>query len=157
MQISLRKTTLEDLGTLFVFQADEEANYIAAFNVEDPNDKDAYMNKWSKIITNPSVNMQTIIVDNDILGSVIHFDIMDETNVSYWIDKKHWGKGIASASLKAFLDTTDKKVLYARVAYDNIGSQKVLENNSFNRIGEEVGYAYGRQKEITEYVYQISL
>lgn len=61
MQISLRKTTLEDLGTLFVFQADEEANYIAAFNVEDPNDKDAYMNKWSKIIANPSVNMQTIL------------------------------------------------------------------------------------------------
>lgn len=153
MNITLKKTTAKDLETLFVFQADEESNRVAAFNSEDPKDKEAYMAKWTKIVANPAINMQTIYDDDKILGSVIHFDLGDETNVSYWIDRQHWSKGIASNALNMFLKTTDKKLLHARVAFDNIGSQKVLEKNGFKRTGSEQGFAHGRGKEIEEYIY----
>jgi hypothetical protein len=37
--------------------------------------------------------MQTIIVENIIAGSVAKFEMEDEAEVTYWIDKKFWGKG----------------------------------------------------------------
>ncbi|MCB0698501.1 MAG: GNAT family N-acetyltransferase [Chitinophagales bacterium] len=155
MNITLRKTELADLDTLVIFQTDEEANHIAAFNSENPKDKGAYMAKWSKIVERPDINMQTIVIDNAIAGSVIHFDLGDETNVSYWIDRPQWGKGIATKALQMFLGTTDKKTLHARVAFDNIGSQKVLEKNNFIRTGSEEGFANGRGREIEEFIYML--
>lgn len=157
MNITLHKTTLEDLEILFLFQADEEANQVAAFNSENPSDKDAYMSKWTRIVANPAINMQSIFIEDNIVGSVIHFDLGDETNISYWIDRAHWGKGIASKAVKAFLTSTDKKTLWGRVAYDNVGSQKVLEKNGFIKTGIETGFANGRGKEIEEFVYKVEL
>lgn len=153
MNLRLQKTTVEDLEQLFLFQADEEANYLAAFNSENPSDKEAYMKKWTGIVNRDNCNMQTIWVDDVIAGSVIHFDLGDETNVSYWIDRPQWGKGIATKGLQMFLETTDKKILYGRVAYDNTGSQKVLEKNGFVKTGTETGFANGRGKEIEEFIY----
>lgn len=155
MNMLLQKTTVEDLETLFIFQADEESNRVAAFNSADPKDKKAYLDKWTGIVANPKVNMQTIFIDDVLVGSVIHFDLGDETNVSYWIDRKHWGKGIASKALQQFIATTDKQTLYGMVAFDNIGSQKVLERNGFVRIGAKKGFANGRGEEIQEFVYRL--
>ncbi len=157
MNLRLQKTTVEDLEQLFLFQADEEANYIAAFNSENPSDKEAYMKKWTGIVNRDDCYMQTIWVDDVIVGSVIHFDLGDETNVSYWIDRPQWGKGIATKGLQMFLETTDKKILYGRVAYDNAGSQKVLEKNGFVKTGTETGFANGRGKEIEEFIYKLEL
>jgi [ribosomal protein S5]-alanine N-acetyltransferase len=41
--ITLRSTILSDLDTLFEFQTDKEAGYLAAFMPKDPNDKVAYI------------------------------------------------------------------------------------------------------------------
>ncbi|MEE9432390.1 MAG: GNAT family N-acetyltransferase [Melioribacteraceae bacterium] len=155
MNIILRKTTDEDLETLFLYQTDEESNQMAAFTSENPNDRNAYFDKWLKIIINPKINMQTIIHDNLIVGSVLHFDMMSETNVSYWIGRKHWGNGIATMALKLFIEQVNKRPLFGRVAYDNFGSQKVLVNCGFKTIGEEYGFANAREKEIKEFLYKL--
>lgn len=57
MNITLKKTTIEDLEHLFLFQKDEEANRMAAFNSKDPKDKQAYMDKWTGIVQRPDINM----------------------------------------------------------------------------------------------------
>lgn len=153
--IDLKKTTKEDLETLFEFQTNKEGVWMAAFTAENPNDKEAYLTKWSKIVENPKIKMQTIRIENTIVGSVIHFDLGDETNVSYWIDQKHWGKGYASEGLKKFLEFSAKRPLFARVAFDNYGSQRVLEKCGFSKIGKEMGFANARKKEIEEFVYKL--
>jgi len=56
--------------------------------------------------------------------------------------------------LKQFLALHPHKTFYARTAFDNIGSQKVLEKNGFQKIGMERGYANARQMEIEEFVYK---
>lgn len=152
--IELTKTTQEDLETLFVFQTNKDGIQMAAFTAEDPADKEFYMNKWSKIVENPDMRMQTIRVNNKIVGSVIHFDVMEETNISYWIDQQHWGKGFATEGLKAFIKGSVKRPLFARVAYDNYGSQKVLEKCGFISIGKGKGFARARNKEIEEFIYK---
>jgi len=153
--IKLDKTTKEDLETLFVFQTNKDGIMMAAFTSENPSDKVAYLKKWTAIVDNPKVKMETIRLENIIVGSVIHFDIMSETNVSYWIDQKFWGKGIATKALNEFIKGSDKRPLFGMVAYDNIGSQKVLEKCGFKSIGKEKGFANARKKEIEEFVYRL--
>lgn len=153
--MQLKKTTIKDLETLFLFQLDEVSNQMAAFTPKDPQDKSAYLEKWSKIVQNPNILMQTIWLENEVVGSVIHFDMMNETNISYWVERKHWGQNIASDALKRFLEISDKRPLFARVAFDNFGSQKVLEKCGFSHIGNEHGFANARNKEIEELVYRL--
>lgn len=153
--IKLEKTTKKDLEILFVFQTNKDGIMMAAFTSENPNDKIAYLKKWSAIVENPKINMQTIRLENKIVGSVIHFDMMNETNVSYWIDQKFWGMGIATKALNEFINNSDKRPLFGRVAFDNFGSQKVLEKCGFKSIAKEKGFANARKKEIEEFVYKL--
>lgn len=153
-EIILRKTEIADLEFFFVFQLDDDANYLAAFTAKDPTDKTAYLQKYTKFLDDPTKNMQTIIVAGSIAGSISAFEIEGEAEVTYWIDKKFWGKGIATKALKEVLKTENRRPIFGRVAFDNFGSQKVLEKCNFVKIGTAKGFANARQAEIEECVYK---
>lgn len=153
--LELTKTTKEDLETLFIFQTNKEGIWMAAFMPEDPFDKEAYMKKWTAIVENPDIHMQTLRFENKIIGSVAHFDMFEATHVAYWIDQQHWGKGFATAGLKTFIEGSVTRPLYARVAYDNYGSQRVLEKCGFIAVGKDRGFANARKMEIEEIVYKL--
>ena len=155
-EILLRKTELSDLEFFFLFQLDPEANYLAAFTSNDPTDKAAYLQKYSKFLTNPTINNQTIIVENVIAGSIAKFEMNGDAGITYWIDKKFWGKGIATKALKKFLEIELTRPIIAASAYDNYGSQKVLEKCGFVKIGTDKGFANARQAEIEEFIYKLS-
>lgn len=153
--ITLTKTEIDDLHTLFRFQTDKEAIHLAAFTPEDPNDKAAYIEKYSKFLIDPTINMRTIRVGDEIVGSIARFFIDNDAEITYWIDRKFWGQGIATTALRDFLKTETTRPIRGRVAFDNYGSQKVLENNGFVRIGTGKGFANARQAEIEEYIYTL--
>ena len=153
--IKLRKTEVDDLELLFKFQLDKEAINLAAFTPKDPTDKSAYLNKYTKLLSEPTVNNQTIIIDNIIVGSIAKFEIDGEAEVTYWIDKNYWGKGIATKALKKFLTIEIVRPIYGRVAFDNYGSQKVLEKSGFIKVGKDKGFANARQTEIEEFIYKL--
>lgn len=155
LQVQLRQTEKSDLEILFQFQLDEEANYLAAFTSKDPTDKKAYIEKYTKHLDDPRINQQTILVDGIVAGSVAKFMIDGDTEITYWIDKKFWGKGIATTALKTFLTIVETRPVFGRVAFDNIGSQKVLEKCGFTRIGQDKGFANARQAEIEEFIYRL--
>src|SRR5687767_11918694 len=100
--IKLRPTEVADLEHLFRFQLDEEAGYLAAFMPKDPADQTAYLAKFTGLLSDPSVNNQTILVDKVIAGSVAKFEMQGEAEITYWIDKIYWRKGIATEALKSF-------------------------------------------------------
>lgn len=154
--IRLAKTALADLDTLFNFQLDNESNHLAAFTSGHPADKPAYLAKYTKLLSDPAINNQTIIVDNVIAGSIAKFEIQGDAEITYWIDKRFWGQGIATTALKKFLIIEKARPLYGRVAFDNYGSQKVLEKCGFTKIGADKGFANARQAEIEEYIYKLS-
>jgi [ribosomal protein S5]-alanine N-acetyltransferase len=155
-EIILRKTEVADLAFFFVFQLDNEANYLAAFTLKDPTDKTAYLQKYTKLLNDRTINMQTIIVDNSIAGSIAKFEMEGEAEVTYWIDKKFWGKGIATKALKELLKRENRRPVFGRVAFDNFGSQKVLEKCNFVKIGTDKGFANARQAEIEEFIYKLT-
>ncbi len=75
--------------------------------------------------------------------------------VSYWIGKPYWGKGVATRALSAFLFHVKVRPLYARVAKDNIASLRVLEKCGFARIGEDKGFANARGEEVEEFILRL--
>ena len=156
LNIKLRPTDVADLDNLFQFQLNKEASYLAAFTPKDPTDKTAYLTKYTKLLSDPTVNNQTIIVGNVIVGSVAKFIIEGDTEITYWIDRHYWGKGIATKALKHLLEIETTRPVFGRVAFDNFGSQKVLEKCGFVRIGADKGFANARQAEIEEFIYKLA-
>lgn len=154
MNITLRPSIVEDIEKFFEFQLDTEANYLAAFSAKDPNDKKAYLEKYTKLLHNPTVNMQTIVRGNTVIGTVTKYEIDGDAEITYWIDKPFWGQGVATKALQMFLELERKRPIFGHVAFDNFGSQQVLEKCGFVKIGTEKGFANARQSEIEEFVYR---
>ena len=154
--ITLTVTEKDDLNAFFQFQLDKEANYLAAFTAKDPNDKTAYIEKYSKFLTDPTITMRTIKVNGVIAGSVAKYVMENEAGITYWIDRKFWGQGIATTAIKDFLKIEQSRPIYGRTAFDNYASQKVLEKCGFVKIGTDKGFANARQAEIEEYIYKLS-
>ncbi|WP_073166341.1 GNAT family N-acetyltransferase [Tangfeifania diversioriginum] len=156
LDIKLRQTEIEDLPVFFQFQLDE-ASYLAAFIPEDPTDKSAYLTKHTKLLSAPTINYMTISFNNSIVGSIVKFEMEREAEITYWIDKKFWGQGVATKALADFLNIETKRPIYARVAFDNYASQKVLEKSGFVKIAREVSFANARQTEIAEFIYKLTI
>jgi RimJ/RimL family protein N-acetyltransferase len=78
-----------------------------------------------------------------------------EREVTYWIGRSHWGKGIATSALRAFLAVDLSRPLHARVAYDNVASRRVLEKCGFRFIATERSFAQARSAEIEEQVLRL--
>lgn len=154
--VTLTQTIESDLAALFQFQLDKEAVRLAAFTSEDPTDKTAYIVKFTKLLSDSTFNMQTIKIDETIVGSIAKFIMFGSNEITYWIDKNYWGKGVATTALNIFLKTERNRPIYGRVAFDNLGSQKVLERNGFVKVGEDFGFANARQTEIKEFIYKLS-
>jgi ribosomal-protein-alanine N-acetyltransferase len=154
--ITLTKTEKEDLNTLFQIQLDEEANYLAAFTTKDSNDKTAYLKKYTPFLTEPTINMRTVRVNEEIVGSIAKFVMENEAGITYWMDRKVWGQGIATKALKQFLKMELTRPIFGRVAFDNYRSQKVLEKCGFVRVGKDKGFAYARQVEVEEFIYKLN-
>ena len=156
INITLAKTEKDDLNAFFQFQLDNEANHLAAFTAKDPNDKAAYIKKYTKFLTDPTITMQTIRVNGDIAGSIAKFVMNNEAEITYWIDRKFWGQGIATAALKSLLNMVQARPVYGRVVFDNYGSQKVLEKCGFVKTGTDKGFANARQAEVEEFIYKLA-
>lgn len=127
-EVALREIIDADLGTLFMFQADPEASAMAAF---PSRDQPTFLEHEAKIKADPSNIRRTIVVDGAIVGSIGSWDVEGERDVGYWIGRDHWGKGYATAALRAFLDLDLYRPLHAHVADHNVGSRRVLEKCGF--------------------------
>lgn len=120
-RIELRPTTVADLDILFQFQLDQEARHLAAFTSKETFDKEAYVAKYTRLLDDPTVNNQTITADSVIAGSIAKFVMEGDAELTYWIDKDFWGKGVATAALKNFLTIETARPIFGHVAFDNIG------------------------------------
>lgn len=150
--IQLRAVELTDLPLFFTFQQDPEAIQMAAFTAKDPSDKEAFDAHWARIMADDTTINQTILYEGDVAGSVSKYEMFGDAEVTYWIGKQFWGKGIATEALRQFLQLVTIRPLYARVAKDNIGSTHVLQKCGFQITGEDKGFANARGTEIEEYV-----
>lgn len=155
-QVHLKRTDKADLEVLYQFQLDKEAMYLAAFTPTDQTDLGAYVEKFTRFLQDPSIHMRTILVEDTVVGSIAKFEIEGEAEITYWLDRSFWGNSIATTALEKFLRLENARPIIGRVAFDNIGSQRVLEKCGFVKIGTDQGFANARQMEIEEFIYKLT-
>jgi RimJ/RimL family protein N-acetyltransferase len=153
----LRDVDVDDLPVFFEQQRDPEAGRMAAFTVPDPADRAAFEAKWTRILADESTVIRTIVADGRVAGSVTLWrdEALDAPEVSYWLGREFWGRGLATAALTEFLRIVETRPLYGRAAEDNLGSIRVLEKCGFRLHREERGYANARGEEIAEVVLRL--
>jgi RimJ/RimL family protein N-acetyltransferase len=155
--ILLREVTEDDLVIFFKQQQDPAANWMAAFTAKDPTDWAAFAAKWAKILGDGTATAKTIVWDGCVAGNVGSFIApwSGQREVSYWVGRNFWGRGVATGALTAFVGELVERPLYARVAEDNLASLRVLEKCGFVVIGREKGFANARGTEIEEVVLEL--
>jgi RimJ/RimL family protein N-acetyltransferase len=155
--VLLRDVTDGDLPIFFEQQLDPAANRMAAFTAQDPADRAAFTAKWAKILSDDSITKRTILFGGQVAGSVSAFVApwSAKLEVTYWIGREFWGRGIATKALAVLLSTVKTRPLYARAAKDNIASLRVLEKCGFTIAGYERGFANARGEEVEEVVLEL--
>jgi RimJ/RimL family protein N-acetyltransferase len=151
--VQLRRVQEADLPTLFEHPLDPEASRMAAFAAKDPADRAAYLAHWTKIQADPNVLMRTILLDGQVAGTIgswVDASWKGEPEVTLWIGRAFWGRGIATQALRLFLADQGHRPICARAAKENAASLRVLEKCCFLVIGEDTGFANGRGMEIAE-------
>lgn len=155
MNISLRPIEDGDLDAVYLQVTDPESIRMAAFTAEDQTDRRAFLDRMSRVRADPSVSNHVIDVDGAVAGTIASFRVDGEPEVTYWVDRAYWGKGIASAALQLLLAELTERPLYARAASDNVASLRVLEKAGFRRVGVNRDFAPGRGEEIEETILRL--
>jgi RimJ/RimL family protein N-acetyltransferase len=129
-EVRLRNIEPDDLPIFYEQQLDADATRMAAFPARDRASFDAH---WAtNILGNPAAMKQTILLDGRVAGNIGSWSQDGVRLVGYWIGKEHWGKGVATRALAAFLHLVTERPLHAHVAKHNIGSIRVLEKCGFS-------------------------
>jgi RimJ/RimL family protein N-acetyltransferase len=132
--LTLRPTTADDLPILFEHQRDPEAARMAAF---PSRAREAFMTHWrERVLVDAASRVRTVVVDGEVVGHVVAWTHDGVRTIGYWIDRAHWGRGVATAALAGLLAEEPIRPLHARVAVHNVGSIRVLEKCGFFRVSE---------------------
>ncbi len=156
IELKLRLCTEDDVAIFFKQQSDVISQRMAAFVGEEKDDITQFTKKWTKILSDDSMEKRTIVVDGRIVGYLASFYRAGQPEVCYWLGKEFWGRGIATHALKCFLSEFHLRPLFARAALANIGSIRVLEKCGFVCTGRGKYFALAHGHEVDEVVMQLT-
>lgn len=116
-------------------------DFLAPFNPEKPDE--FYTEEGQRSRLARSIGTYAILDDGGIVGTLgisnVVLGALCSANVGYWVDRAHNGKGLATRAVAAALEIAFGELglhrLEAGTLVDNLGSQRVLERNGFERIG----------------------
>ena len=153
--VALRPVADGDLDALFEQMRDPEGVRMAAFTPEDPDDRNAFDAHMARVRSSPGITMRAVTCDGRLAGSIASFPDEGRAEVTYWIDRPAWGKGIATRAMALLLELVTARPLYARAASDNAGSLRVLQKCGFKTVGTEKSFAAGRNEDIEETILRL--
>jgi RimJ/RimL family protein N-acetyltransferase len=81
---------------------------MAAFAPADPSDREAFDERWRRIRESDDSTALVIEVDGKVVGSISSWTNEGEREVTDWIGREHWGKGIATRALAEFLADVER-------------------------------------------------
>jgi len=99
--------------------------------------------------------MRAVTEDGRLVGSIGSYVMEGDTEVTYWIDRAAWGRGIASQAMALLLKLVTVRPLHGRAVSDRIGSLRVLQKSGFRIIGVETSFAAGRNGDAEETILQL--
>ena len=154
-QLVLREIEDRDLGVLFEHARDPDAIRMAAFTSPDFDDRTAFERRWARLRRDGSTTNRVVEIDGRVVGHIASFDFEGRREVTYWIGRADWGRGVATRALQEFLQVEATRPLYAGAASDNAASIRVLTKCGFRIVGEGRAFAHGRNEETDEVVLRL--
>ncbi len=151
-QVTLRTLTEDDLPKLFEHQRDHEAHRMIGFHTRDPDDREAFNLRWTDLIHKTDIILQGVLAQGKLAGYFVLFYRDLDAEIGYWIGRTFAGQGIATAGLRLFLQKCSPRPIHARVAFDNIASQRVLLKCGFRLSHKETAFAPARGEDLTEHI-----
>ena len=151
--IELRDLDDDDLDAIFEMMRDPEAVAMAAFTAEDPDDRAAFDAWIARQRANPDVLCQVVTENGGFAGTAAVFTVDGDREVSFWIARHAWGRGVATAALRQLISREPVRPLFARAAAHNAGSIGVLTKVGFTEVSRNTDYAPGAGREVEEIVF----
>jgi len=118
---------------MYELQLDPDSNRMA---VTIPRSREAFDAHWAKALDDTGNAARAVLLDGEMVGYISCFPMDGEDHVGYWLDRAHWGQGIASRALHLLLGEVTKRPLVATAATSNMASLRVLQKCGF--VVEEV-------------------
>jgi RimJ/RimL family protein N-acetyltransferase len=143
--MQLRDVVESDYPIYFDLQRDEVASRMAAFGTKDA-DAQAFAARWK----NGGLLQKAIVEQGNVIGYVASFLYEGKPQVTYWVARSHWGRGIATEALAQFLRVFTVRPVYASAAKDNAGSLSVLQKCGFAISGSAPAFANARGEDVEE-------
>ena len=131
--VHLRSVEAGDLPRMYELQMDPDSNRMA---VTIPRSRDAFDSHWAKALGDPVNTTRAVLLAGQMVGYISCFPMDGEDHVGYWIDRAHWGLGIAGRALYLLLNEVAKRPLVATAATSNGASLRILRKCGF--VVEEV-------------------
>ena len=153
MSVVLREVRDEDLPVFYEDQRDPDGVAMAGVPTRD---REAFMAHWTKIRADPTMVQHTVEVNGEVAGNVGSWPSEEGPLVGYWIGREHWGKGVATAALRAFLEVLPERPLHAFVAAGNVASIRVLEKCGFVAVGSHTEHNESFGRPVEEILYELA-
>ena len=152
MTLTLRPAVPADGDLWFDLQQDPVAVWMAAFVSADRTDRRAFDARWQRTLADPTARVRMVCLDGAAIGVALTYEEDGIPEVSYWLDREHWGRGHATEALRLLLVEVTERPVRARAAQDNVASLAVLRHHGFRVTGEDADTAAGRGEVVREYV-----
>ncbi len=153
--IELRDLDDDDLDAIFEMMRDREAVAMAAFTAADPDDRPAFDEWITRQRDAPDVSCFVVTENGGFAGTAAVFTVDGDREVSLWLARHAWGRGIATAALRLLVSHEAERPLYARAAAHNAGSIAVLTRVGFTEVSRNVDYAPGLARDAEEIVFAL--
>jgi RimJ/RimL family protein N-acetyltransferase len=153
--VELRIVDDDDVDAIYEMMRDREAVEMAAFTADDPDDRDAFDEWMTRHRASPDVSMFTVTEQGGFAGTAATFTVDGDREVTYWIARHAWGRGVATAALRLMVSREPVRPLFARVAVHNLASQAVLRKLSFTEVSRDIAFAPPLGREIEEIVFTL--
>jgi RimJ/RimL family protein N-acetyltransferase len=162
LAIELREPQDGDYPIFFEHRRDPGAARMAAFGTQDTSAID-YAARMKKRVDDGTLTLKTIVEKENVIGFVATFlneakneaNTESRTEVTYWIARSHWGRGVATAALIKLIEGISLRPIYASAAKDNVASIRVLEKCGFVIRGTGRSWANARGEEIDEIFFEL--
>lgn len=153
--IELRALDDDDLDAIFEMMRDPEGIAMAAFTAEDPDDRSAFDAWIARQRSSRDVLCLVVTENGGFAGTIGAFTVDGDREVTYWIARHAWGRGVATEALRHLVSREPVRPLFARAAAHNAASIAVLQKAGFTEVSRNVDYAPGVGREVEEIVFTL--
>ena len=153
--IELRDLDDDDLDAVFEMMRDAEAVAMAAFTASDPDDRAAFDAWIARERGSRDVALHVVTERGGFAGTAGVFTVGGDREVTYWIARHAWGRGVATTALRLLIAREPIRPLFARVAAHNLGSIAVLEHCGFTEVSRAISFAPGVGRDVEEIVFTL--